>query len=609
MLCCFVCWDSNSQTILLDEDFEDGSFPSGWTQFTLSNDGGWNYGDSLSLSSQYFRIPSHTHFLATNDNSCQCNKKNDYLITPYLDFSSFNTVFMNFDVYFEGEKNWGFGAEFNSEKATIEISTDSGETWQVVDSLSGLKYFWKSLEINLSEYAGNPAVLFTFKYNDYSYFSGYEAYGCAIDNVLIYEPAPRDIFFKSIDNDTYSLSGSTFVSGTFRNIGADTVKSFDANYRVNDSTIITSGISGINALPFDYASFLHSVPFVANPGIDTVFAWLGNVNGLGIDNNSSNDSLTKIISFVPYFTQRKILVEDFTSANCTGCAQDNVWLNPLLDSNENNVAQIRYHGLNDEMYLFNPLENDDRAAFYDISSFPAIFGDGKTKVKNQHDIDSLAAVPGLFQIQLNATYNDSLIIIETTTTALADFISGNLNVNIVLVENKKYTDPPGVNDETYFPAVMRKMFPDAYGYSIGKPVISQQNQFYYTYPSDTILKPDSMFAIVFIQDKYSKNVYQSARTSLVPDDTTSLPEMNFNNDFIVYPQPASTDLNIYFNKIPSGSEMKIIDMQGKMIYRKMLGDNLCNHTLSIDVSCFYPCLYLLMIDGAECFTKLISVTR
>ena len=45
---------TSAQTIILEEDFEDGTMPSGWTQTTNASDGGWLFGTAGQLSSTYF---------------------------------------------------------------------------------------------------------------------------------------------------------------------------------------------------------------------------------------------------------------------------------------------------------------------------------------------------------------------------------------------------------------------------------------------------------------------------------------------------------------------------------------------------------------------------
>ena len=72
-----------SQNILFDEDFsgtlQDG-LPDLWSQSTLSNDGGWLNGTSSDLQSEWWGIAPHGTFVATNDDACDCNKSEDYLL-------------------------------------------------------------------------------------------------------------------------------------------------------------------------------------------------------------------------------------------------------------------------------------------------------------------------------------------------------------------------------------------------------------------------------------------------------------------------------------------------------------------------------------------------
>ena len=68
---------ANAQTVLYNQDFEGGSFPSTWTQTTAATDGGWLWGSALSSAS--WAIPAHGNYVATNDDGCNCVKNNDFL--------------------------------------------------------------------------------------------------------------------------------------------------------------------------------------------------------------------------------------------------------------------------------------------------------------------------------------------------------------------------------------------------------------------------------------------------------------------------------------------------------------------------------------------------
>ena len=171
-------FQTNAQTVLVNEDFEAG-FPSGWTQSTLSTDGGFIHGNDLTLSSSYLTIPAHTNFVATNDDVCDCDKSADYLILPPQDFTGFNGVELVAEVYFEGNE---YPAGF-IETASIEVSTDSGATWTLVDDIPGYgpAAAWSSVVSDLSAYAGMSNVWVAFRYND----AGAWSYGMAVDDVIL----------------------------------------------------------------------------------------------------------------------------------------------------------------------------------------------------------------------------------------------------------------------------------------------------------------------------------------------------------------------------------------------------------------------------------------
>src|SRR5688500_1173920 len=61
----------NAQTTFLDENFEGGAMPSGWTQSSAgASSDGWIVGTSTALESASWGIPPHTTLIATNDDGC-----------------------------------------------------------------------------------------------------------------------------------------------------------------------------------------------------------------------------------------------------------------------------------------------------------------------------------------------------------------------------------------------------------------------------------------------------------------------------------------------------------------------------------------------------------
>ncbi|MDQ3016447.1 MAG: hypothetical protein M3R25_06995, partial [Bacteroidota bacterium] len=87
--------------IILSENFESGTL-SGWSNQTNATDGGWKAGTPAGLSSQYWPIATNgsAFIAATNDDGCNCDKSQDFLISPPLDFKGLSGIALQVDIFF-----------------------------------------------------------------------------------------------------------------------------------------------------------------------------------------------------------------------------------------------------------------------------------------------------------------------------------------------------------------------------------------------------------------------------------------------------------------------------------------------------------------------------
>ena len=112
------------QSVVQSWDFNSG-IPTNWSQVTNATDGGFQGGTASNLSSSYFTITSPgSNLVATNDDDCNCNKSNEYLITNTLNLSSYSSLHVTFKSFF-------FGGTYNNatEEASFLYSTNGGTTW------------------------------------------------------------------------------------------------------------------------------------------------------------------------------------------------------------------------------------------------------------------------------------------------------------------------------------------------------------------------------------------------------------------------------------------------------------------------------------------------
>ena len=286
---------SLSQVILLDEDFQLGTLPTGWSQTTNATDGGWLLGTNTSLQSVYWSIAPHGNFIATNDDECDCDKSEDYLITPPIDLTGISAAVMQFQNYFDGGSMFG-----GTETATVEYSLDGGVTWSVLQTIIGVNNgLWDAQTVSLNALIGNSNVLIGFHYyDDFNWL-----FGWAIDDVFVSEVSGLDLGLSSLAVPTTLSTGTaTPITGLVTNTGLDTIQSFDLSWTIG-SSVYTTNISGLSIPSLGTYNFSHPDLLEINTsGMYSLEVSIGNVNGQPADSNATNDNISADMTVAEYGT-------------------------------------------------------------------------------------------------------------------------------------------------------------------------------------------------------------------------------------------------------------------------------------------------------------------
>ena len=278
----FISTISFSQ-VLFSEDFESGTLPDGWQINTSATDGGWNIGPAQSLSSQNFSIVSNgSNIIATNDDGCNCNKANEYLITPAIDLSSEEGALLKFDLLY-GDQEY----EGDQEDGRIEISLD-GSNWDLLEDLHG-HGDWDQHLINLTDYVGNETVYIGFKYDDNTGW----LYGMAIDNISIEVPLTNDASLVELESKIFGEVGKEFnMAGTILNNGSQTINTIEIQYSIEGSAPVVQIFENQNIAGFTYQEFKFDQAWVpAVEGTKNIVVEILSVNG-GADELLDNNSLS-----------------------------------------------------------------------------------------------------------------------------------------------------------------------------------------------------------------------------------------------------------------------------------------------------------------------------
>jgi len=291
--------------ILLQEDFEDPTLPAGWNILTNATDGGWKIGTASVLSSQYFTISGNgsVRIAATNDDDCNCDKSQDYLITPPLDLTGFSAVALTFDMFY-GENSY----QGITERATVEVSLD-GVNWTELEELPG-HTSWETHSVSLNDYAGESGVQIAFHYDD----KGGWLFGFAVDNVTVEVTPDLDAELAELEDRPFGEENSPFpIGGRIINTGGTIINSLDLAYSIDGGTPVAESFGGLNIETFGHFDFeISNSWFPDAPGIYEVKVEITGVNGEA-DEIPGNNSL----SFETEIFQKVVppnLVDDFLAA-------------------------------------------------------------------------------------------------------------------------------------------------------------------------------------------------------------------------------------------------------------------------------------------------------
>ena len=366
------------------------------------------------------------------------------------------------------------------------------------------------------------------------YASGEGNFGkIASHSFVLTTPDDLNARMENIIMESFVKQEVVQIKGSYSNHGLNTINSLDINWTVNEGTVHTENVTGLNLSSNESAEFTHDISWdasLANANdLNTLKVWVDNPNGSS-DENPDDDTLTKEIYVLVNSSKRMALIEHFTNASCGPCASQNPVLNELLQSgtNPSNVAHVAVHTSwpgTDPMYSFNQTngQNNARVSFYGVSGVPnAVLGgnqfQGGPANITQAMIDNEIGRPGLFNIDIGfAKKQEKSFSFNINLTSLADFSKlspEGVNIFISLVEDKEYEAAPGSNGETSFENVMRYM-KNVDGENIGSPAYEEEQTINYSVSPDEEILLENCQLVVFLQDTISKDVYMAAQKNFV----------------------------------------------------------------------------------------------
>jgi hypothetical protein len=577
----FTALMANSQ--ILTENFEGGALPTGWSRTQSTPSVGWVFG--ASLSSQYWAIPTHTKYAASNDdaNDNQAATQNvadkDRLITPPLDLTGQTAVAVKFDAFYTG----AYGSV-----ATVEVSTNGGTSWTTIFTLDPNAAWQNNLATNLSAYAGQNNVLVAFRHNDGNAWAD----GFAIDNVSVYVPPANDAKINSIALNRYGVvnTNSNLVLNV-TNLGSSTISNLTIDW--NDGTA-HSQVVNVSIAPFATLDVTHPTALNYPTAVEkTIAVNISSVNG-GVDADVSNNTGSKLFNSLSQASPKKVVIEEGTGTWCGWCPRGAVAMEQMFQTHPNDFIGIAVHN-GDPMTVTEYDNGTNLSGFPGCNVDRALLDESVSAnlFESYYQQRIGLAVPAGLSMTVSGTSNKTINVSATFRTV---FASANYRLGVVIIEDNVTGTASGYNQTNYYsggangamggfeslanPVPAADMVYDHVGRALLGGFSGQANSvpaiitdglsasytFNYAVPSTS--NSANMSAVALLIDNTTGEIVNAEKTSLSAANVNEMETIALN----VYPNPASGLLNVSFEANNADFVITLTDLQGRVISSKEMAN-------------------------------------
>jgi hypothetical protein len=170
-----------------------------------------------------------------------------------------------------------------------------------------------------------------------------------IDEIQLLTPASLDLALSGIDIPSYVAKDEAFsVEGMVTNQGVEVISSYDVSYSVDGGAEETTNITGISIAIGESNAFVCTPDLVfGEEGSHDITVTISNING-GDDENGENNSLSSMVSVVPFIPEKKVLGEEATGTWCPWCTRGTCYMDLMAEKYPDTWIGVAVHN-NDPM--------------------------------------------------------------------------------------------------------------------------------------------------------------------------------------------------------------------------------------------------------------------
>lgn len=430
-----------------------------------------------------------------------------------------------------------------------------------------------------------------------------------LDNVQTTIIAPfTDLALTSVSpaagsSGTFAAVGAGVpISGNVKNNGTTNITSYTVNYKVGTAAVITETKTPATPIaPLGTASFSFTPTVTATAATQDVKIWIT----AGSDVIYTNDTMKTTVTGYTKKPVKKMLAEEGTGTWCQWCPRGAIYMDSAYHKYPNNFSFVAVHNSSSD-----PMQVPTYDAYVSskVSGYPSLLVDRNLNGDPSQIFDYYTAAKdnfGLADIAVSKT-NTGLAYTFKATVTPAINTSGDYRLALVLTEDRVSGTAAGYaqknayagggagpmgNAEFNFatlpstvPAatmkydfVARGIYPSPTGAAGSLPATMVSGTAYnYTFPAVTIPATWNVLKMKAIVMLISNADGKVLNTQNIPLANVSIAEkFSGVNSVDVYPNPATSVVNIHFNLAEQQSNftIEIVDMMGKVvktINKKML---------------------------------------
>lgn len=617
-----------AQQVLFSENFEyfQGYQITGWPQ-QLNGGYPWQTGWWNAIGSYCFTPHNNPTKIAGIVDNYVPNPQTSYLTpctgtfpdslvrlnTPRINLANVSHAALKYDSYFIATVQNG-----KTEAATLEVSTDSGANWSLLQHVIPDPLGFHTWYADLSAYAGDSNVRIGFKYEDKGETMG----GWMIDNIEVYVPQAKDIALLSVSPEDplkqYAVINSSVLHKVIiLNNGTDTIHSFTLKYQKGSGIIQTYNVSGVQILPFTTDTITHPIPdTVFTVSNEKVTMWAE----LAGDNNHQNDTAFTNLNGAAFMPQKTLTIEEGTGTYNIFGPRGWVLMNQAstLDFDINEISihdtdPMGYQSYHDYIHNLN---------YYYV---PYFLFDRKSNIPPENFMDEVFKRKddfGFANIDVSANLFGNNLSVNATVHPAVD-LQGDFRLCLVITEDSVRGTGSGYAQKNAFsggpipmggfenlpnPVPASQMFYNFVARSItpspeGVPNMLPANMSYqnsYSYTFNTTLDPSwdknrlkAMVLLLRVNDTSILNSKKIYSNLYVLD--AAPPSLNAG----VYPNPTSDNVYLYcYLDAPEKLNWIISDLTGRTVKTGVLqGFNTGRNEINIPVTDLNNGMYLLTLKS------------